>query len=487
MATPLHRSPRIHTLLLGCFLTISACALAPVQQHDNIPESLPGQFIGNREIPCTNRIYWNQSFPSESLQDDIQTLMEENFELEAARARVEQAAAAYGLARSDLFPSLDATSDVNRSRVKEDEKNGSTTTGNSIAFGATLNWELDIWGRLKSREKAASLSLEEQQALADQTALDLRTMLVESWITHHAARKLEQVVMNQRKTNAQFLNLIELRLAHGQGNALDILQQRGRLVTAQRVLPVVVSRKQRAANAYAVLMGRLPDGINLPEDQWPSLERLSSLPPPRQMMVHRPDLKAAFLALQAADYEVAAAIADRLPRLSIEVSVVESGSSLSNIGDGSVLRFAGGLLAPVFDAGRLQAKAARRRAEAREALAVLEQAMRVAIREVEDAVIQELALFNEQLSLRDEISIAQESVEKSTWRNVNGQESFLSVLIGLAKLQTLQQNEIIMSKLDKRLKSKRVDKPLPKRNGNCWRIPNGKDTQTNPWPCARPS
>lgn len=416
--------------------------MTPVQKRDHLPKSLPDQYASIEEESASVCLSWEDSFASGYLKADVQTLIQENFELEAARARVAQAAAAFGIAQSSLYPAVDATVDFDRSRVEEDEVDGSTTTRNTIAFGAALNWELDIWGRLSSRKVAATLSLEEKQTLVERTALDIQTLLVESWVTHHAARKLENVLLDQRNTNAQFLNLTELRLAHGQGNALDVLQQRGRLVTAERARPAVTSRKVRAANAYAVLMGRTPANNNLTEDKWPDIDRLRSLPSPRQLLVDRPDLRAAFLALQAADYEVAAAVADRLPRLSVEILVVESGDSLSNIGNGSVQRFASGLLAPVFDAGRLKAKASQRRAEAREALAVLEQVMRTAVREVEDAVIQERALFDEQDMLQNEIAIADETVEKATMRYVNGQESFLAVLVALAKLQTLQQNEI---------------------------------------------
>jgi outer membrane protein TolC len=121
-----------------------------------------------------------------------------------------------------------------------------------------------------------------------------------------------------------------------------------------------------------------------------------------------------------------------------------SGSGLSKIGHGSVLSFASGLLAPVFDAGRLKAKAAQRKAEARESLAVLEQAVLTAIREVEDALIRERLLFDEQRLLRIEIAIARDTVAKARLRYINGQESYLAVLTSLTELQALQQNEITL-------------------------------------------
>lgn len=431
----------LYVLLLGYFLAITSCTVMPAPKRDHISAKLPDHFSGGKEIAEHMSYCWKRSFPSKRLQADVQTLINQNFELEAARARVEQAAAAYGIAAADLKPTLEATADFERSRVKED---GTTITGNTISFEAALYWEPDIWGRIKAKKNAAYLSIKEQQALKDQTTLDLQTLLVESWITHHAARKLEQVLVEQRKRNEQLLDLAELRLAQGQGNALDVLQQRGALITAQRALPAVTSRKRRAANAYAVLMGRFPDGQNLPKDQWPTLKRLSALTTPRKLLADRPDLRATFFAVQAADQEVAAAVASRLPSLSLGMSLAKSGSTLSNIGKDSVLSFTSGLLAPIFDAGRLKANETQRKAQVHESLAVLEQTMLAAVREVEDAISLENALLDEQKLLQVHIEIAKNTVDKAMLRYVNGQDTFLSVLVSLVDLQTLQQNEILL-------------------------------------------
>ena len=433
----------IKALLLGCFLLTPACKIIPIQHSSNITSEIPKQFVFRGEIVSNKSLFWKQSFPSEYLQNDIQILFEENFELRAARARVEQANAVYSTARSTLIPSLDAKTSFDRSRIKD---NSGTTTKNTIDIELPLHWEPDIWGKLRARKKAAFLSIEEQKALADQTALDLQTMLVESWITHHAACKLEQVLLEQQKANKQFLDLTELRLAQGHGNALDVLQQRRNVVTIERTLPTVLLKKYSAANAYAVLMGYPPDGRSLPEDELPDLEKLSSITTPYQLMTNRPDLRAVFLALQAADCQVAAAIADRLPNLTIELSYGASGNTLSKVGNESVLSIVSGLLTPVFDAGYLKAKANQRKAEVQESLAILEQAVLSAICEVEDTLIHEQLLFDKQKLLQKEINIANDILTKARLRYVNGQESYLTVLLALIELQTLQQNEIEIQK-----------------------------------------
>lgn len=448
-----------YPLLLGGLFLAASCTLAPVPDRGMLNNRFPERFqawedprgavkgekgdeirVEMRDKPGAT---WSDSFPDAALQADARSMGLHNYAVAAARSRVAQAAAAFGVQRSALFPSVDATTDVERRRIREE---GSTSTDTLIAFGQALNWELDIWGRLQSRKEAAGLTLSEQSALADQTLLDLQTLLVETWLAYHTAVRLETVINRQQETNTRFLELTELRFAQGQGSALDVLQQRGRLKATQRELPGVVSRQQQAANAYAVLLGQMPGRAALPRADWPRLGPLVDLPAPDTLMMRRPDLRAAFLALLAADHEVAAAIADRLPRLSIGLGLSVSGDSLSNIGDAFDLGATAGLLAPVFDAGRRKAVVLDRQAQVSEALSDLEQAMHVAVQEVEDGLVAEKALFRELGLLDQEISHAGQTVAEARQSYVNGQGSYLNVLDALETYQTLLQEQVSLER-----------------------------------------
>jgi outer membrane protein TolC len=124
------------------------------------------------------------------------------------------------------------------------------------------------------------------------------------------------------------------------------------------------------------------------------------------------------------------------------LSYEKNRQSFSTLETETVFSFTSGMLAPVFDAGRLKASVSQRKAEAVELLAILEQAVLVAVREVEDALERELSMFDKQKFLRNEISIARETVNKARLRYVNGKESYLTVLSSLEDLQNLQVEEI---------------------------------------------
>ncbi|MCP3927159.1 MAG: TolC family protein [Desulfobacterales bacterium] len=426
-------------MIVGCILILYACKVTPVKNRDDIPLKLPHMFE-NQKISNRN-LYWADSFDSDSLNKDILILLENNFELSAARARILQAAAKYGVRKSDMTPIVNLKSKFDRSRTR-DYSEKTKTTENTISLEAALSWEPDIWGKIRAREKAGVYMVEEKQALRDQTVLNLQSMLVMTWISYHGDSLLEEVLKEQLETNRQILSLIELRKAQGTGNILDILQQRGNLAAIERKLPEVLSNKKRSLNAYAVLMGFFPNERKFPKGKWPFIERIEVISSPRKLVSDRPDLKAVLLSLKAADQEVYAAVADRLPTISIGIELSRSGRTISKIGRDSTYSFIGGLLLPVFNSGRLKARASLKKAQALEQLFILEQAMLVAVREVEDALILEKSLFEELKFLEREILIAKETVDRAKLLYVNGQESFLTVFVALTKLQTLQKEEI---------------------------------------------
>lgn len=420
---------------------LSGCAgLVPAERGD-LAALLPELFATPDPVAyATTGPRWEDSFSDAVLVEDLARLRQDNKSVAAIRARIRQRLAERGIAEAALWPTVTADPSFERERERTDGND--PTVASTLTLGAGLSWELDVWGRLRAEEAAAGLSVEQERALLEQSILSLQLALVQNWIAAQAAARLQAVTLSQQETNRQFLSLTELRLAQGQGRALDVLLQRGRLLATERELPPIVAEERRAWNAYAVLLGDYPSRETASVGTWQELAAIAEVPSPRQLLERRPDLRAARFRLLRIDQEVVAAVADRLPRLSIGLTYNVSGPNLGDLGTGRLLNFTTGLLAPIFDGGRRQAAVSRRRAEALEALADLEQAMLVAVQEIEDALITERATFEERDLLRREIDVARQSVETARTRYVNGQVPYLSILDALERLQGLRNREI---------------------------------------------
>jgi len=426
--------PPLLVLLAGCQLPQSGGMEAELRP-------LPSRYVSPssaEEFPN-----WESSFSSSELAEDVESLRQENLELAAARARVEAAVAAYGIQRSESRPSLTGSAEFAREREKDA---GGRRSRNRIELAAVLDWELDVWGRLRAKQAAAELVVEQEQALLEEVARNVQRLLVQSWVERQAASELLDLLEAQLATNTKILGLLELRFQEGQASALDVLQQQRERAAVGRELPGLRSTRDQAGHAYDVLLGRFPDGISTRREALPDNLPQLELPSPEQLWLSRPDVRAGLAGLRAADQEVAAAVAERLPSVRIGLSATVAGTSVNRIGDESLFRFASGLLAPLFDAGRLKASTVRRRAEAMEALADLEQALRVAVREVEDAWRVEQALAEEWTLLQQESKWARGAVEQARLAYQNGAESYLVVLDNLRSFQELEREEILLKK-----------------------------------------
>ncbi|THB79170.1 MAG: TolC family protein [Desulfobulbaceae bacterium] len=434
------------SLAIVIIIVAPSCSVVTMSERDELLHVLTDQYAESADYENTDEIYWNESFTSQELSKDIMTLLSQNHDLEAAQARVKQAAAVYGTSKAELLPQVNINGSIDQTRNSSNTLNGSDKTVQKISFGGALSWEPDIWGRLQARKKAASLLLDEKQALSDQLSLNLQTLLVETWLNYQAARSLELVLHRQIRTNQQILKLIELRFTHGGGNYLDVLQQKSNLISLERALPGTLSAQRSTVNSYATLLGLYPGEQPIAGYIIPELQPLAAITSPRQLMANRPDLQAAFFALRAADHELAAAIRDRLPRLSIGLSYSESGTNLARIGDQTVFNFATGLLVPLIDAGRLQSKIDLQKAYAAERVAIFEQALINAIRDVENSLIQEKTLYEEYRLLKKELAAANATVREAELQYLNGQQTFLPVLLARAKFQTLQKTKILLKR-----------------------------------------
>jgi len=160
------------------------------------------------------------------------------------------------------------------------------------------------------------------------------------------------------------------------------------------------------------------------------------------MLAARPDVRAAGLRLEAADWQVAAARANRLPAIRLTGSASMGADSLDLIFDNWLLSLAGNLTAPLFDAGRRAAETGRMKARADEKLWTYRQTVYTAIKEVEDALVSEEKQKQHILALEAETSVARHAFDEAVARYRKGLSDYLPVLTQLLSLQNLERDMI---------------------------------------------
>ena len=210
-------------LLLSVAMLISCSPFAPVARPD-----APG------ELPQTYSIYsdrrdaslpWWESVGSSELSRLIEAALSGNFSLKEAWYRLQQARSLAVQAGAALYPDLSVSGSAETNRRRSDTTSGSEGE-EAYALGLVSNYELDLWGRIRSQREAARLTAQATEADLHTASITLTAEVADRWIRIISQRLQKQLLEKQLDNNLIFLDLIELRFRKAMVSALDVYQQR---------------------------------------------------------------------------------------------------------------------------------------------------------------------------------------------------------------------------------------------------------------------
>ncbi len=403
-------------------LLVGACARPLEDPSALVPVELPAHFqaaggdLGG-EAASTGSAWW-LTFDNPGLRSAVENTLAHNHDLRAASARVQRAEALARAAGGQALPQISAGLAASRSRqnlvgfpfpgAPEVLPIDSTNFGLSL----DLTWELDLWGRLRAvRDQAEAqqwASLAELQA----ARLSLGGQAAKTWLAWTEAEAQLALAWRQQEVAQAVQDHLQERFVRGAGSASALRQARADLHRAR----AAVSEGQRLAEEVGrqlqVLQGSYPaapaGGERVP---LPALPAAVPAGLPVELMARRPDLAAAEAGYRAAAAGLREAQASLYPRLALTASGGTASNDLTDLVDGDfkVWSFAGNLLAPVFQGGRLRANVAANQATVEEAAALFAQRTLVALAEVEGALQAEVLLLDRLHQLRQAASLAEEN------------------------------------------------------------------------------
>jgi NodT family efflux transporter outer membrane factor (OMF) lipoprotein len=443
----LRREPGALSAAAVSILLLSSCALYAPEERTDLNDGLPEQFsLFSEEASDTENRWW-ESFHSPELNALIDEALTNNPTIRQAWARLDQAQATAAKVGAARLPSLgyDARASSNRRETSTGPNPGSDSF-NSYSLGLTAAYEIDLWGRIRSQTEAAEFDLRASREQLNTAAITLSSQVALNWLVIVAQRLQTALIESQLEANKTSLELIELRFRKSLSSALDVYQQRQTVAATASRIPPAELREELADNTLAALLGR--SGLESPEVRQENLPLLEKLPPigiPADVLANRPDVRQVGLRLQAADWQVSAARADRLPavRLTASASYGNSDIEASEIFDNWLASLAGSITGPVFDGGRRRAEVERTRAVVDERLAAYRETVINAIREVEDALVSEQKQREYIASLDIRLEAARRSYEESVNRYRNGLVEYTIVLIQLNSLQGLERDRVV--------------------------------------------
>lgn len=409
--------------LAGAVLVAAGCAVhSPVVPDE--PVTPPDAFSTGVTSPAGERGPWWKGLGDDRLERLMEEAFAGNLGVVRAYERVSQARAAARAAAASRLPNVNLSASGGQTRA-------SSVTTDSYKFSAAASYEIDIWKKLKSSTDAARLDT--LAATEDLKGLYISLSAELADLYYLAAEQRAQLELTDR-TIAAFrdtLERVERRYAEGLVPALDVYQSRQNLAAALAQRPVFEANLEVAEHAASVLLGRPPGSPVLGEDA-PELTGPPGLATgvPAELLANRPDVRAAYLRVEAADARVAAAVADRFPSFNLVGDYGGASRELSGLLDSPNVLWNLLLSAavPVIDGGRRRAEVERTEAVVREALAAYREAVLGAMREVEDAVTRVRTTTERIDMLTARVEASEGALRLSLDRYMQGISDYLPVL-----------------------------------------------------------
>ena len=372
---------------------------------------------------------WWEIFGDETLQRLIDDALRNGYDVRLAAARVEEARANAGIARSEFFPQIGYQAQWSRSRESEFVAPGAGVLSlHDVNLG--LSWELDLWGRIRRSNEAA---LAQYLATEEARRGVLLSLVSETATDYFALRQLDlrlEIALRTRAAFQETYDLFNRRFEAGMASALETASAEASLAGVAGQVPQLESQIVALENAIGLLLGRNPGPIARGAALTDQL-----LPPevpaglPSDLLRRRPDVRQAEQQLVAANAAVGIAMASFFPTISLTGAFGGVSPQVSDLfGPGKTWSVAAGLAGPLFQGLRLKNQYDARIAQWEQAKVQYEKAVTNAFGEASSAIVAHEKLAQAEKEQARAVAAYRQAVTLSNQRYVSGFAGYLDVL-----------------------------------------------------------
>ena len=375
------------------FILITAAFLAGCSFRPDMP-NVDTNFTSTYTFETSDiRDLWWKAFHDENLNSLVESALEKNTNLRIAYLNLQKAKASLGIAEADLLPGVNLNVSYTKAKTSGETYTGQPQTryrSSSINLG--LNYEIDLWGRVRNSVLAANENLNASKFDYDSARLSLSSSVAKSYFALVSLHMQEAVLKETLKTYEDTLALRKTQLDLGGINEMTYLQSKAEVERAKTSLTSVLNSKSKALTSLAILTGKSNDEIL--KGAVASAQNLPSSPEIKagissDVLLRRSDVAKALADLKATNALVGVARAQYFPTISLTGLFGFASDEFDRIfmGSASVWSLGANLTQKIFDFGKTKNNV--RVAETNEQIAAItyEATVRSALGEVRDALI----------------------------------------------------------------------------------------------------
>jgi NodT family efflux transporter outer membrane factor (OMF) lipoprotein len=450
-------------LAAGTCLALTGCVIGPQYARPSVPlapafkEQLPENFKSEDG--------WKLAQPRDAqLKGDWWTLFDDpqlnaleaqidpaNQTLQQAEANFRAARAAVRFDRASEAPTIGVAPSVGAIRDSNNQPylniSGSNTGEGDFVLPFDINYEIDLWGRIR---RTVAQAREQAQASAADIETSRLSLHAELAVDYFDLRSADAQIKLLKDTVTAFqsaLQLTEDRYNGGASPLSDVTQARTQLQAAQVQATDVDIQRAMYEHAIAVLVGKPPAVFTVPTD--PITVAAPTIPAipgmlPSQLLERRPDIASYERNMAAANEQIGIAQTAYYPTLSLSTVAGFVGTSALNWFSWPSRFFAIGptLSETLFDHGRRRATSDIALAQYDSTVAAYRQTTLTAFQQVEDNLNVLHNLYIEARQQRDATASAQQSLDLFDTRYEDGVDTYLQVITWQTALLQNERNDI---------------------------------------------
>lgn len=332
-------------------------------------------------------IPWREYFKDPILQGLIDEGLQNNFDLQIAVTRIQQAEANLGMAKAAYFPDVSLVGQAEHSR-SSNGTNGKDVLGyhsTTYTLGISTSWELDIWGKLNRQSKAKYAQFLNSHAYHNLIKTSLVANIATSYYSLLALDEQLKITKETIVLLEESTTTMQALMEAGMLNGASVEQSKSLLYSTRVTIPDLESQIRQMENSMSTLLGRKPGYVSRTAISDQTIVPQLAYGVPTQLLAKRPDVQQAELAFRSAFELTHAARAAFYPSITLTSGMIGYGAnSLSNFfkPENIFASIIGGLTQPIFAKKQLTGNLKIAKAQQQEALLTFEKTVLSAGEEV---------------------------------------------------------------------------------------------------------
>jgi outer membrane protein, multidrug efflux system len=428
---------RTSWLAVVAIIGTSCATKSPPQAKVPLPVEAPATWQAAETITNAPSSRWWESFNNTNLTVLVEEAWQNNRDLRVAVSRLEASSVEARLAGADRMPKVDLGFDAARRQqnfigLPIPGGAGTVLKSRSTSFGLNLSasWEVDLWGRVRAGQSAATADFEAMSADVAGAELSLAAQTVKAWLGAAEAKQQLDLAVQTATSYRTTAEQVRTRYEQGLRSPLDLRQALASAASAEAQREERKVQFERAVRRLEVLLGRYPSGKLEGDYRLPSLPGEVPAGVPAEIVSRRPDLAAAERRIAAAGERVKQSKAALYPRISLTASGGTSTRDLEDLltRNFSVWSIAANAVQPLFEGGKLRANVELNKVREHTAQLEFVDTALNAFGEVENALVGEKLWNEREARLQEAKEQSAAALRLAEERYFQGLETFTTVL-----------------------------------------------------------